>query len=124
MVDDTEYFIQNIKFNQFTTLDTIRVKRLYKRCSEKNRAIPNKTSKTYRLFLLSLKTSLKVSRYKNSPALFLCYLVLDMYLDIALNSCWSSENFTCICIFHGPIETLLNLIAHSLFHLFSFVEAT
>ena len=35
MVDDTEYFIQNIKFNQFTTLDTIRVKRLYKRSPEK-----------------------------------------------------------------------------------------
>ena len=43
MVDDTEYFIQNIKFNQFTNLDTIRVKRLYKRCPEIKRAIPNKT---------------------------------------------------------------------------------
>ena len=43
MVDDTEYFVQNIKFNQFTTLETIRVKRLYKNCPEKKRAIPIKT---------------------------------------------------------------------------------
>ena len=43
MVDDTESCVENFKFNQFTTVDTIQVKRHYKRCSEEKRAIPNKT---------------------------------------------------------------------------------
>ena len=50
MLDDTESCIQNIKFNQFNSLDTIQVKRHYKRCPEEKRAIPNKTYQKHLCF--------------------------------------------------------------------------